>query len=125
MGVAGAGFCHGRAPQGCAAGAGPGWAGTGRAMAMAGAGGEQATHASFIRYEVAGPRCSTRSNRPSPRTLRCEETVYWSSLTAAPISPTFIGRARRASSVTIWILVGSASALNQLAYSAAVTRSRG
>ena len=34
------------------------------------------------------------------------------------------GLARRASSETIWILVGSASALNQLAYSAAVTRSR-
>ena len=49
----------------------------------------------------------------------------WPTSTEATISLTFIGRARRASSVTIWILVGSASALNQLAYSAAVARSRG
>ncbi len=44
---------------------------------------------------------------------------------AATISPTFTGPARRASSETSWNLVGSASALNQLAYSAAMDWSRG
>ncbi|WP_243717039.1 hypothetical protein [Actinomadura sp. KC345] len=41
------------------------------------------------------------------------------------ISLTFIGRPCRASSDTIWIRVGSASALNQAAYSVAVDRSSG
>jgi len=45
--------------------------------------------------------------------------------TPATISPTFIGVPRRASRETIWIRVGSASALNQVAYSAAVARSSG
>ena len=49
----------------------------------------------------------------------------WPTRTAATISPTFIGAARRASRETISILVGSASALNQVAYSVAVARSRG
>jgi catechol 2,3-dioxygenase-like lactoylglutathione lyase family enzyme len=71
------------------------------------------------------PRGSASTNRTSARTLRCAETVDWPTSTAATISPTFIGPARRASSETIWIRVGSASALNQLANSAAVTRSSG
>ena len=49
----------------------------------------------------------------------------WPTRTAATISPTFIGAARRASRETIWILVASARALNQVAYSVAVARSRG
>jgi hypothetical protein len=43
-------------------------------------------------------------------TLSWEETLDCPTLTAATISPTFIDRARRASSETIWLLVGSAGA---------------
>lgn len=43
--------------------------------------------------------------------------------TAPTISPTLIGRPRRASKDTIWTRVGSASALNHDAYSVAVGRS--